>query len=129
MPFFILFSVNICVFCCRNSNIFDSRVCQTILGLDSETHLFSPYLSLFVFKDIFLMWAIFKVFIEFIAIMLPFYGLDFWPCIWDLSPPARDQTHTPALEGEVLTTGQPGKSPFYLSDEKLTGHDCPITFC
>ena len=36
----------------------------------------------------------------------------FWPQVtWDLSSPARDQTRTPALEGEVLTTGPPEKFP------------------
>ena len=37
--------------------------------------------------------------------------LVFWPRgTWDLRYLTRDQTHTPALEGEVLTTGPPGKS-------------------
>ena len=29
--------------------------------------------------------------------------------MWDLSFPTRDQTHTPELEGEVITSGPPGK--------------------
>ena len=31
--------------------------------------------------------------------------------MWDLSFPTRDQIHPPALEGEVLTAGWPGKFP------------------
>jgi hypothetical protein len=44
------------------------------------------------------MWTIFKIFIEFITIFLLFHVLIF----------------TPALEGEVLATGLPGKSQLSL---------------
>ena len=38
----------------------------------------------------------FKVFIEFVTILLLFYVLVFWPWgMWDLSSPTRDWTHTP----------------------------------
>ena len=59
------------------------------------------------------MWTIFKVFIEFVTILLLFYVLVFWPWgMWDQTPP-------PALEGEVLTIGQPGKSLlFHVLDKK-----------
>ena len=54
---------------------------------------------------------IFQVFIEFVMILLLFYVLDFWlQGMWDLSSPTRVQTCTPAVEGEVLTIGPPGKS-------------------
>ena len=52
-----------------------------------------------VFLKIYIMWAIFKVFIEFIAILLLFYVLWFggifqpW-VMWDLIFLTRDQTHT-----------------------------------
>ena len=36
---------------------------------------------------------------------------------WDLSSPARDQTHTPASEHRVLTTGPPGKSHHFVAFE------------
>ena len=42
----------------------------------------------------------------------------FWPQgMWDLNSLTRDQTHTPALEGKVLTTEPAGKSFkwFYLT--------------
>ena len=36
----------------------------------------------------------------------------FWPRgMWDLSSPTRDWTCTPAVKGEILTTGPPGKFP------------------
>ena len=53
------------------------------------------------------MWTIFKVFIEFVTILLLFYVLVFWPWgMWDPSSPTRDWTRSPALK-EVLTTGAP----------------------
>ena len=58
------------------------------------------------------MWPTFKVFIEFLTILLLFYILLFWPWgTWDLSCLTRDQTRTSSLEGEVLTSGPPRKSP------------------
>ena len=51
----------------------------------------------FFFKFFFLlMWTIFKVFIEFVTILLLFYVLVFWlRGMWDLSSLTRDSTHTP----------------------------------
>ena len=59
----------------------------------------------------FLMWTIFKIFVEFFNIdSVLFFG--FQPrSMWDLSFSTKDWTYTPALKGEVLTTGLPGKSP------------------
>ena len=57
------------------------------------------------------MWTIFKVFIEFVTILLLFYFLVLWPQgVWDLRDhrPGIEPT-PPALEGEVLTTVPPGK--------------------
>ena len=60
------------------------------------------------------MWAIFKVFIEFVAILLLFYVffgqetcgiLDLWSEI---------ELSLPALEHKVLSTGPPGKSQSVL---------------
>ena len=57
------------------------------------------------------MWTIFKVFIEFVTILLLFYVLVFWmQGKWDLSSLTRDRTAPLALEDEVLTTELPGKS-------------------
>ena len=46
-----------------------------------------------------------------------FYVLVFWPQgMWDLSSLTGDQSHTPALEGSVLTMGLPKK---FLEDLSL----------
>ena len=43
------------------------------------------------------MWAIFKVFIEFVALLFLFYVVLFFllRSLWDLNSPTGDQTHTP----------------------------------
>ena len=52
------------------------------------------------------MWTIFKVFIEFVTMLLLLYVLVFWlPSMWDLSFLTRVKPLPPALEGEVLTIG------------------------
>ena len=56
------------------------------------------------------MWTIFKVFIEFVTILLLFHVLVFWPqSIWNFSTQPGIKPAPPALEGELLTTGLPGK--------------------
>ena len=73
---------------------------------------FRIYFLIYIYcflKDFFLMWTIFKVFIEFVTILLLFYVLVFWPWgMWDLSSPIEPA----ALElwGRFVTTGSPGKS-------------------
>ena len=69
---------------------------------------------LFFFKC--LMWTIFKVFVEFVTITLLSY--DFWFFSFGhkscglLAPPQPGiEPAPPALEGEVVITGPPGKSP------------------
>ena len=59
------------------------------------------------------MWTIFKVFIEFVTILLLFYVLVFWlpKACGILAPPPGIQPPPPAPEGEGLTPGTPGKSP------------------
>ena len=65
------------------------------------------------------MCAIFKVFVDFVTILLLVWGLCFvlfyWPQgMWYLSSPTMDQTHTHhAMKSEVLTSGLPGKPPPY----------------
>ena len=57
------------------------------------------------FKSLYLYWICYNT--------APALYLGFGPGgMWDLSSPTRDQTHIPVLEGEVLTTGPPGKSQF-----------------
>ena len=65
------------------------------------------------------MWAIFKVFVEYVTILLLFYALVFWSQgIWDLSFLTGMEPSLCALEGEVLTTGQP-ENPFNYIFEGL----------
>ena len=60
-------------------------------------------------------WPYFKVFIEFVTILLLFSVLVFWPWgRWNLSSPTKDRIFTLALESEVLTTELPGKVPACL---------------
>ena len=73
------------------------------LGSQDAALLFSLLFLLFL-KDFlfvlfcFLMWTNFKVFIEFVTILLLFYVLVFWARgIRHLSSQARDRTHTPCI--------------------------------
>ena len=57
------------------------------------------------------MWTLFKVFIEFVTVLLLFYVLLFSPRgMWHLSSLIGIEPPPPALEGKVLTRGPPGKS-------------------
>ena len=58
------------------------------------------------------MWTIFKVFIEFVTILLLFYVFWFFgrEACGILAPRPGIEATPLALEGEVLTTGLPGKS-------------------
>ena len=64
--------------------------------------------SIFFFKD-FLMWTIFKVFIELVTVLPLFYA--FWfsdhKACWILAPWPMVEPVPPILEGEILTTGPP----------------------
>ena len=59
-----------------------------------------------------LMWTIFKVFVEFVPILLLFYVLIFWGCkaCGILVPWPGIEPAPPALEDKALTTGPPGNS-------------------
>ena len=75
-----------------------------------------PHMSLFV-----LMWNFFKVFIEFVAILLLLYVLVFWPGgMWDLSSPTRDQTYTPC-------TGRP--SPIHRTAREVPPYLWVVFVC
>ena len=64
------------------------------------------------------MWTIFKIFIEFVTILLLFYVFWFFDCeaCGILAPHPGIEPTPPALEGKVLTTGPPGKSPNLISN-------------
>ena len=53
------------------------------------------WFSFFFLRFLFLIWIIFKVFIEFVTILHLFYVLDFWPQgMWELNSLTRDRTCT-----------------------------------
>ena len=58
------------------------------------------------------MWTIFKVFIEFVTILLLFYVLVFWfRGMGDLSSPTRDQTQIPCIGRRSLNYWTTRKAP------------------
>ena len=64
------------------------------------------FLNVFFKKNIVLMRTIFKVFMEFVTILLLFYVLVVWlQGMWDLGSLTRDQTCTPCIGRRSLTTG------------------------
>ena len=57
---------------------------------------------------------IFKVFIEFVTVLLLLYDLVFWPQgMWDFSFQLGIEPSHPALEDAASTSGPPGKSQDY----------------
>ena len=61
------------------------------------------------------MWAIFKVIIEFVTILLFFlFYFSGLQGMWDLSPPTRDQTHTPCLGRRSLNHWTARELPWVL---------------
>ena len=66
------------------------------------------------------MWVIFKVFIEFVTILVLFYILFFGhKGCGILTPGPGIKPSSPALEGEFLATGPPGKSQKPLLKDTL----------
>ena len=65
----------------------------------------------------------FKVFIQFVTVLLLFYTLVFWQWgMWSLSSPLRNQTHIPCTRRRRPATELPGKSqdPHYGSFSPTT---------
>ena len=80
------------------------------------SHVYMTISILFFKVCLFLIWTIFKVFIEFVTILLLFYVLAFWPPVmWNQSQLPGTEPASPALEGEVLTTRPPGKSLIHFN--------------
>ena len=66
-----------------------------------------------LFKNFFLMGTILKIFIEFVTVLLLFYGLVFWPRgLWDGSylPDWGSSPHPLCWKAKSLTTVQSGSS-------------------
>ena len=83
------------------------------MGIGEVMVHYSKNKEAFFFKIFFLMWTIFfKVFIEFVTVLLLFYVLVFWQQgMWDLSYLTRDQTCTPCIGRRSLNHWMPGKFP------------------
>ena len=89
--------------------------------------VYFPHLSLFF--QIFFMWTIFKVFIEFVIVMLLFYVLIFWQQgVQDLSSLTRNQTSTPCIGRRRLNhwTSKEVPSSFILTSPHEFGLICSI---
>ena len=70
-------------------------------------------LLFFLFLDFFLMWIIFKVYMEFVKILFLFYILLFGPpAMWDLSFPTRDGTHNSCIRRCSLNHRTASDVPF-----------------
>ena len=68
-----------------------------------------------VFCGFFLMWTIFKVFIEFVIVLLLFYVLVFLPWgMWEHSSPTRDRTCTSCIERWSLNHWTTWEVPIYV---------------
>ena len=89
------------------------RLCLDFISLYLDVQLFQNHvlnkLSLlhciaFIYSPTFFcMRIIFKVFIEFVTVLLLFYILVFWLWeMWDLSSQTRDQTHIPCIRRQSL---------------------------
>ena len=66
---------------------------------------------LFFLNFFLLMWTIFQAFVQFVTVSSLIYVLLFWlRGMWNPAPPPRIEPQLPALEGEVLPTGLPGKA-------------------
>ena len=90
----------------------------------SKNYRFSHLLFFKVFF-FFFMWTIFKSWIEFVTILLLFYVLVFWLWVmWDISLQSGIKPTALAFEGQVLTTGSPGKSLFFISWCTLSFFNC-----
>ena len=64
------------------------------------------------------MWTVFQAFVEFVTVLFLIYVLLFWlQGIWNPAPRPGIEPQLPALEGEVLPTGWPGKSGLHASGE------------
>ena len=79
--------------------------------------VFFVFVLFFAFKDFFFdVGHFFKAFIEFVTILLLFHVLSFWlEACRNLAPQPGMEPLPPALKGEILTTGPPGKASTALS--------------
>ena len=87
-------------------------------------------LVVFFLLDFVCVWTIFKVFIEFVTILLLFYVLVYWPRgMWHLSSLFRDQTCTPCIGRQSFnhwtTREAPTQCLFEFTGAQRGEADCP----
>ena len=74
------------------------------------------------------MWTIFKDFIEFVAILLLFYILVFWPQgTWDLSFLTRDRISSPCIGRQSLNHWTTSKVPYETPKGRILM--CEVKLC
>ena len=101
----------------HQADVWESKINTNPKSYGPASHVF---LNCFFKIFFFLMWTIFKVFVEFITILLLFHVLVLWLWgMWDLSSSAREGTHTPCTENEGLTTGALGSPKSCLLEFKV----------
>ena len=67
------------------------------------------------------MWTIFKLFIEFVTILLLFFVLVFWPRgMWGLSSPTRVRTRTPCIGRRSLNHWTTREVPIFLPKAEMS---------
>ena len=104
----------------KESDTTDTDFCSTKGYLLQPRLLRAQKLAAWIFLSFlrfFFMWTIFKVFTEFVSILLPLYVLIFWGFFWGgheicgiLVSQPRIKPASPELEGKVLIPGPPAKS-------------------
>ena len=104
--------IYVCVNIYREVTTDCNLCCANNCYLHTYLHTSLSIVGLLVLFLDFFMWTIFKVFIEFATILLLFFIL-FFGCeaCGILAPQPGMEPAPPALEGKVLTTGPPAKSP------------------
>ena len=105
--------MEICI--CKYGNIYYNTydIKRDIQRANTEEYCF---VNFFLFLLFCLMWTIFKVFIEFVTILLLFHVLVFWPRgMWDLSSLTRDWTCTPSAGRQSLNHWTAREIPCFVN--------------
>ena len=94
----------------RRGNYYFSKKKKITGNSDAKLKLRTD--AFFFFIKFFLTWTLFFLSLYWICYNIAsFLGLVFWPQgTWDLSSLTKDGTTPSVVEGEILTTGPPGKS-------------------
>ena len=118
-----LFVVLICIYLMINDveHLFTYLLVICMSSLEIYI-LLSIYIYIYIYI-FFLIWTIFKVFIEFVTVLLLFYVLVFWPQgMWDLSSPTRDRACTPCIGRQSLNHQTAREIPEYIFLKETSGN-------